>query len=44
MMTIKEFVSTIWEFLDEINEKYADKKVILIHNRVCKAIDAYFNK
>lgn len=44
MMSIKEFVSTIWEVLDEIKKKYSDKKILIVtHNGVCRAIGAYFN-
>ena len=44
MTPIKEFVRTIWEFLDEIKQKYPDKKILIVtHNGVCRAIGAYFN-
>lgn len=44
MMPIKEFVSIVWNFLDEIKEKYKDKKILIVtHNGVCRAIGAYFN-
>ncbi len=43
MMPIKEFVSTVWDFVDEAKEKYADKKIVVVtHNGVCRAIGAYF--
>ncbi len=44
MMSIKEFVSIVWEFLEEIKKKYPDKKILIVtHNGVCRAIGAYFN-
>ncbi|MCI8965128.1 MAG: histidine phosphatase family protein [Clostridia bacterium] len=43
MTHIKEFVKTVWEFLDNIKEKYSDKKILIVtHNGVCRAIGAYF--
>lgn len=43
MTSIKEFVKTVWEFLDDIKEKYPDKKILIVtHNGVCRAIGAYF--
>lgn len=44
MMPIKEFVKTIWDFLDEIKLKYSDKRILIVtHSGVCRAIGAYFN-
>ena len=44
MTPIKEFVSTIWSFIDDIKEKYSDSKILIVtHNGVCRAIGAYFN-
>lgn len=44
MQTIKEFVETVWDFLEDIKEKYKDKKILIVtHNGVCRAIGAYFN-
>lgn len=44
MTPIKEFIQPIWDLLDEIKEKYPDKKILIVtHNGVCRAIGAYFN-
>jgi broad specificity phosphatase PhoE len=44
MMPIKEFIKTVWNFLDEIILKYPDKRILIVtHNGVCRAIGAYFN-
>ncbi len=44
MTPIKEFVKTVWEFLEDIKEKYPNKKILIVtHNGVCRAIGAYFN-
>lgn len=44
MTPIKEFLKTVWGFLDEIKEKYSDKNILIVtHNGVCRAIGAYFN-
>jgi len=43
MTPIKEFLNTVWGFLDDIKEKYPDKKILIVtHNGVCRAIGAYF--
>lgn len=44
MTSITDFVKTVWDFLNDIKEKYQDKKILLVtHNGVCRAIGAYFN-
>lgn len=45
MMQIKDFAKEVWEFLDEIKEKYPPNANILIvtHNGACRMIGAYFN-
>lgn len=44
MTPIKEFVDTIWSFIDDIKEKYPNSKILIVtHNGVCRAIGAYFN-
>lgn len=43
MISMKDFVNTVWSFVDDIKEKYPSKKILLItHNGVCRAIGAYF--
>ncbi|MCL2384187.1 MAG: histidine phosphatase family protein [Oscillospiraceae bacterium] len=40
--SMKDFCKRVWDFLDEIKEKYKDKKVLLsTHGIVVKAIEAY---
>lgn len=44
MMKIKEFKNQVWECIDEIKEKYPDKRILIVtHNGVCRMIGAYFN-
>lgn len=44
MTPIKEFIKPIWEFLDEVKEKYKGKNVLIVtHNGVGRAIGAYFH-
>ncbi len=44
MMPIKEFVKNVWDFIEDIKEKYPNNKILIItHNGVCRAIGAYFN-
>ena len=39
---IKDFCKRVWEFLEEIKEKYKDKSIVLVtHNIVIRAIKAY---
>ena len=41
----KSVIDRVYEFLNEIKEKYTDKNILLItHGDVCKAIYKYFNK
>lgn len=43
MTPIKEFIQPIWDLLDEIKQKYPDKKILIVtHNGACRAIGAYF--
>lgn len=43
-ITMKDHCHNIWHFLDDIKEKYQDKKILIVtHNEVCRAINAYFN-
>lgn len=43
MTPIKEFVKTVWDFLNDIKRKYPNKKILIVtHNGVCRAIGAYF--
>ena len=40
----KRVLDRVYEFLDEIKEKYSDKDVLIItHGDICKAIYKYFN-
>ena len=42
--TIDECKIRVYEFLDEIKEKYLDKNVLIVtHNGVCRLIYTYFN-
>lgn len=44
MTPIKKFIETVWDFLNDIKEKYPNKKILIVtHNGVCRAIGAYFN-
>lgn len=41
---IKDVCKRVWNLLDEIQEKYKDKNVLLVtHGGTCRAINAYFN-
>lgn len=41
---IQEVCNRVWNLLDEIQEKYKDKNVLLVtHGGTCRAINAYFN-
>ena len=43
MKPIKEFVRDIWDFIDDIKQKYPSSKIVIVtHNGVCRAIGAYF--
>jgi len=43
--TLPELFKRVHSFLDELKEKYKDKKVLLVtHNRVARAIQFYFEK
>lgn len=40
---IVDFCDRVWEFLNELEEKYNDKNIILVtHHGVCRAIAAYY--
>lgn len=42
--TIEECKSRVYEFLDEIKEKYKDKNILIVtHNGICRIIHTYFN-
>ena len=42
--TIEECKTRVYEFLDEIKEKYKDKNVLIVtHNGICRMIHSYFN-
>ena len=44
MTPIKEFVQSIWDFIEDIKQKYPNSKILIVtHNGVCRAIGAYFN-
>jgi len=44
MEPIKKFAQTVWEFLDEIKQRYPDGKILIVtHNGVCRMIGAYCN-
>ena len=41
---IQTICKRVWNLLDEIQEKYKDKNVLLVtHGGTCRAINAYFN-
>lgn len=41
----KSVCSRVYQFLDEMKEKYCDSNILLVtHGDVCKAIYTYFNK
>lgn len=41
---IKDICKRVWNLLDEVQEKYKDKNVLLVtHGGTCRAINAYFN-
>lgn len=41
---IQDVCRRVWNLLDEIQEKYKDKNVLLVsHGGACRAINAYFN-
>ena len=41
--TVEECVKRVYEFLDEIREKYHDKNVLIVtHNGICRVISTYF--
>lgn len=41
---IKDVCKRVWNLLDEIQEKYKNKNVLLVtHGGTCRAINAYFN-
>lgn len=40
---IVEFCDRVWEFLNELEENYSDKKIVLVtHHGVCRAIACYY--
>lgn len=42
--TIKECKIRVYEFLDELKEKYKGKNILLVtHNGICRIINTYFN-
>lgn len=42
--TIEECKDRVYEFLDEVKEKYNDKNVLIVtHNGICRIIYTYFN-
>lgn len=42
--TIEECKKRVYEFLDEIKEKYKDKNILIVtHNGICRIIHTYFN-
>ena len=42
--TIEECKNRVYEFLDEIKEKYKDKNILIVtHNGICRIINTYFN-
>ena len=42
--TIQNVCNRVWNLLDEIEEKYKDKNILLVtHGGTCRAINAYFN-
>ena len=42
--TIQNVCNRVWNLLDEIQEKYKDKNILLVtHGGTCRAINAYFN-
>ncbi|MBO5477477.1 MAG: histidine phosphatase family protein [Clostridia bacterium] len=42
--TIEECKTRVYEFLDEIKEKYKDKNILIVtHNGICRLIHTYFN-
>ena len=44
MTPIKEFVQTVWDFIEDIKKRFPNKKILIVtHNGVCRAIGAYFN-
>ena len=45
METIKEVFERVYKLLDEIEEKYSNKNIIIVaHNDIGRAIHCYFNK
>ena len=41
---IQDVCKRVWNLLDEIQEKYKDKNVLIVtHGGTCRAINAYFN-
>ena len=41
---IQDVCKRVWDLLDEIQEKYKDKNILLVtHGGTCRAINAYFN-
>lgn len=42
--TIEECKDRVYEFLDEVKEKYKDKNILIVtHNGICRIIYTYFN-
>lgn len=42
--TIEECKHRVYEFLDEVKEKYSDKNILIVtHNGICRLIYTYFN-
>ena len=42
--SIQNVCNRVWNLLDEIQEKYKDKNILLVtHGGTCRAINAYFN-
>lgn len=42
--TMEECKIRVYEFLDELKEKYKDKNILLVtHNGICRIINTYFN-
>ena len=41
---VQDVCKRVWNLLDEIEEKYKDKNILLVtHGGTCRAINAYFN-
>lgn len=42
--TIEECKTRVYDFLNEIKEKYKDKNILIVtHNGICRMIHSYFN-